>query len=542
MTRRGGVRAGLAAAAVLVLAAAAAVALTRTAGPEAGGPAPQATGPAGATTAPAPASTPDLAVLDDPAAAEQAGAEAVLAAGLVAAEGPWAVLGDPAWPAAERPVYVVDAEVGGDRRSVTADVTVAWRAQAAASEVVLRLLGAAPALEAAGGGVEVVVRRDGRPASHDLDAAGARMTVTLDPALPAGAAGLLRIGLSLRLPDRATVTDDGTPATAGLLATGGGATTLGHWLPLLTVPPDDGPMVAWGDVGAFPVALWSAEITHPGVLLTGGADRPCPGRPAGCTQARGVALRDLSAVVLEPGAVTGEAAGMRVAAPAGTPGVAAAAAEAAAAASLFARRLGPLAWQEVDVVTAPLGSGAAGMEFPGLLLLDTGVTAALDGGFGSYVLAHEVAHQWFHALVGSGSLSSPVVDESLAQYLAFVFAAEQWGEAAAERLVRDRIAAAYGRARQAGLVDEPPAQSLDAFDSRGAYAALVYGRGALAWFAAEQAVGRDGVMGLLAALVRDAGLGFVDARAVVDAAARADPRIAGILERYWFDPDAVALR
>ena len=45
------------------------------------------------------------------------------------------------------------------------------------------------------------------------------------------------------------------------------------------------------------------------------------------------------------------------------------------------------------------------------------------GGFSStreFVIAHEVAHQWWHAMVGNDSISAPVVDEPLAQFSACV--------------------------------------------------------------------------------------------------------------------------
>ena len=59
-------------------------------------------------------------------------------------------------------------------------------------------------------------------------------------------------------------------------------------------------MVPWGDVGAFPPAIWSAVVRHAGLLVTGGEEGPCPVEEDGCVWARGVALRDLSAVALDP--------------------------------------------------------------------------------------------------------------------------------------------------------------------------------------------------------------------------------------------------
>jgi hypothetical protein len=74
---------------------------------------------------------------------------------------------------------------------------------------------------------------------------------------------------------------------------------------------------------------------------------------------------------------------------------------------LLGRRLGPYDSRELDVVLFRGGIGAGiGMEYPELVF---SIPSA-------EVIAHEVAHQWWYALVGNNQYREPWLDESFAQY------------------------------------------------------------------------------------------------------------------------------
>lgn len=499
---------------------------------------------AGAPTDPPTTAVPTADVMTSPDAAEAAGAEALLALGQDLAVGDWADTGNPAWAVEERPVYVAAVDLGEGRQRVNADVVVAARADRPLDEVVLRLLPAAEALEAAGTGLEVTVRREGRGTPHEVDAAGARLLVDLDPPVAAGEAYLLRVIVSYDVVDRTSIQGtEGGPAEFGLLAYNPTATFLGHWLPLLTIPSDAGPMIPWGDVGAFPSAVWSVVATHDGVLVTGGVDGPCPEPTEGCTWARGVALRDVSAVAYDDGAYeeADDVPGLRVRTvvpgdDVNTRAAVTAQDETLSAVDSFTRRFGPLAWAEFDVTIAPLGTGAAGMEFPGLVVIDDSDFPELDGGFASFILGHEVAHQWFHALVGNGSLSSPVVDESLAQYLTYLWYRDEFGPIAAQSMVDTYMERRYDRYRDNGGVDQPPAQPLPDFGGAFAYGPMVYARAPLAWLEAETELGSERVEVFLRGVVERWGLGFVSDDELIAEAQAFDAELGRILTRYWLEP------
>jgi hypothetical protein len=74
---------------------------------------------------------------------------------------------------------------------------------------------------------------------------------------------------------------------------------------------------------------------------------------------------------------------------------------------LLGRRLGSYDSTELDVVLVRGGLGAGiGMEYPELVFS----IPAAD------VISHEIAHQWWYALVGNNQYREPWLDESFAQY------------------------------------------------------------------------------------------------------------------------------
>ena len=435
------------------------------------------------------------------------------------------------------PVYVGTArmEFGG---RVRLDVLVSVPAQDD-DELVLRWLPSATAL---GDAVETLeIRVDGRATSPAVDRDGARIRVPV----PTGRAATIRVHASYTVPRRDTVTDDGSPAGYGLLARTDGVVSLGHWLPLVTLETDDGPMLGRGDVGGFPAAAFSIRVAHPGTLVSGGLERPCPGadrstdRSTDCTWLRGLGVRDVSAVLLSDPVREATGAGTDTAV-VHVPASAAVAArlgpvtdQAAAGLDVLTDALGPLPWSTVDVVAVPISPGALGMEFPGMVWIDPGAWPEDGPGLGAYVLAHELAHQWFHALVGNGSLSSPVVDESLAQYLSVVVFDEVFRAGAGDELAASSLGGRHDRALADGVPDERPGRSLDAFSTARSYGAAVYGRGGQAWVDAEAAAGREVVLAALRDVVDRYGLRVVAEEEVLEVVSEVAPRAGRVVRAGW---------
>ncbi len=99
--------------------------------------------------------------------------------------------------------------------------------------------------------------------------------------------------------------------------------------------------------------------------------------------------------------------------------------------------------------TAHLSEPHYGMEYPGLILVYT------DGSYTTgtrYLIAHEVAHQWFYGMLGNDIFLEPWLDEAFAQYSPRLVEEDWAGVAAAETYYQDNVLnPAYYATQPAGL-------------------------------------------------------------------------------------------
>lgn len=221
---------------------------------------------------------------------------------------------------------------------------------------------------------------------------------------------------------------------------------------------------------------------------------------------------------------------------------------------VFSRRFGPYPYTELDVVEAPLVGGAGGVEFSGLVTVALMFyRSAMEGGSGAlgilgalgalggeegtdpsggldqlaemsasmreFVTAHEVAHQWWHGLVGSDSREHPWVDESLAQYSAMLYVEDRHGAARAREEGERQVAMNFHMMRIQGRADDIVDRPASAFGAPIAYAGLVYGKGPFFYRAVRERVGDQAFFAGLARYVREHRFREASSEAVVDALA-----------------------
>jgi hypothetical protein len=180
--------------------------------------------------------------------------------------------------------------------------------------------------------------------------------------------------------------------------------------------------------------------------------------------------------------------------------------EAVSALESFEQMFGPYPYKELDVAQAPLIGGAGGVEFPGLITIasflyqhdqsdkgDQKSSLKISERFLSesrdFVIAHEVAHQWWSALVGSDSRTHPFVDEALANYSAAAHFQRTRGPQATRRQMDVMMRLNYHLARLTGVEDQPVDQPTSAFKDALSYGAIVYGKGALYFWRLRSALG-----------------------------------------------------
>lgn len=266
----------------------------------------------------------------------------------------------------------------------------------------------------------------------------------------------------------------------------------------------------------------------------------------------GIGLRDLAVVVMRDAEQITTSAGTAdvvVSAPAGTADTSLVGDLAATSVLTLSESFGEYPWAELDVVSAPLGADVGGMEWPGMVWIEStvfqgGVPSLGDlgelGDIGEitdllgegselgellgigdiglmieklreWTIAHEVGHMWWHSLVGNDSIADPVIDESLAQHSACLV----------ERRMRPVDAEAVcdvntsGQFQQLqmlmGVADTAANQPSDQFDSSIQYGAVVYGKAPLFYRELEERYGVDATTAALASVVTDQAFGQITA-------------------------------
>ena len=157
--------------------------------------------------------------------------------------------------------------------------------------------------------------------------------------------------------------------------------------------------------------------------------------------------------------------------------------------AIFEERFGPYPYAELDAAAVSL-QNASGVEYPGLILIGAGLYTDEDGRlFLLAVVAHEVAHQWWYAVVGNDVLAAPWQDEALTTFSSFLYFEEHSPAFyAGMRLSFTQQVEDF----QQEEGDEPVAQPLDAFRGRsGAYGTIVYLKGALFFAELRERLGDD---------------------------------------------------
>jgi hypothetical protein len=240
-------------------------------------------------------------------------------------------------------------------------------------------------------------------------------------------------------------------------------------------------------------------------------------------------------------------------------------ATAASALEVFQRRFGQYPYTELDVVEAPLVGGAGGVEFSGLVTVacmfyrppgegdllgllsslgslvglggdGAGGAAAIQDAMLEFVTAHEVAHQWWHGIVGSDSRRHPWVDESLAQFSAMLWVEERYGAARAQQEGDRQVAMNYRAMRMMGIPDAAVDRPTSSFRSAIEYAGLVYGKGPYLYRALRTELGDTAFFAGLRAYVERWRYQIAPARGPIDALATgARASRVRALARRWLD-------
>ena len=159
--------------------------------------------------------------------------------------------------------------------------------------------------------------------------------------------------------------------------------------------------------------------------------------------------------------------------------------------SVYAGLFGDYPFPDFTVCAAEFYPG--GMEYPALALIGSSLYATEDGQL-EFANAHEVAHQWWYAGVGSDQVLYPWQDEALAEYSTLLYYESLYGAPSFDSLYAARIRPATESAALQGV---GVSQSLDRFESSALYDALVYRKGAAMLHDLRARLGNEAFIGAL---------------------------------------------
>lgn len=224
------------------------------------------------------------------------------------------------------------------------------------------------------------------------------------------------------------------------------------------------------------------------------------------------AARDVALCLSRGGfTVSGWAGETKVISCAGTEAGAGRALDAAVrAVNLYAGLYGPYPYPTLTLcgVDFPFG----GMEYPGLCMIGESNYLETRADSLELEIAHETAHQWFYALVGSDQANDPWQDEALCEYAMLRYVRQRYGQGSFESLKSYRVDAAMQEHVPGTLT---PGSPIDYFGNLTDYRTVVYGRGA-ALLLALDALLPGGTDGFLRAYAGEFAYGFVSRKEFED--------------------------
>ena len=218
--------------------------------------------------------------------------------------------------------------------------------------------------------------------------------------------------------------------------------------------------------------------------------------------------------------------------------------------SLFSKLYHPYSYATFTAVEVPMRGGAGGAEFPSLIAvagMAYGEEGGLPGGMTfspayleelrEFVVAHEVAHQWWACSVASQPRAQPDVDEPLAQFSAAVYVGHAHGAQARRKVLGSQVAVNYQAIRMLGIADGAAARATSGFQSTGEYAGLVYGKAPFFYQALADRLGDEALSRGLAEYANEHWMGLARRGDVVSAIAKgafAGPGELQPMFAHWF--------
>lgn len=196
----------------------------------------------------------------------------------------------------------------------------------------------------------------------------------------------------------------------------------------------------------------------------------------------------------------------------------------------YQEQFGAYPYAQIDIVEWPVSIG--GYEFPGLVFIDDALRAGAEHDL-EFLLAHELAHQWWYGIVGNDQVNEPWLDESLANYSVVRYLNRRSGGQAGEALLQDWHQRYGMRDNQDPVVNSPATE----FGSWDPYRRTVYIHGALFLAELEREMGEERFLAFLRDYAARNRYGIATSSDFFDLAQDSSDTDLSALISDWFSPE-----
>jgi len=179
---------------------------------------------------------------------------------------------------------------------------------------------------------------------------------------------------------------------------------------------------------------------------------------------------------------------------------------------IFSTLYGAYAYDDFNIVETDFYIG--GMEYPGMVMIDTSVYSARYAGVCEMVIAHEAAHQWWYAAVGNDQVAEPWLDEALAEFSTMMYFRNRYGQDG-QAMCQQYLLDTYDTLGTI-LREELEAEDYDIdmatteFDDSYIYSYMVYGMGARMFDELREELGDEAFFDVMSGYYRDHLYSIVD--------------------------------
>ncbi|KAB3530216.1 M1 family metallopeptidase [Alkaliphilus pronyensis] len=145
---------------------------------------------------------------------------------------------------------------------------------------------------------------------------------------------------------------------------------------------------------------------------------------------------------------------------------------------IFNKLFGHYPYKQISIVACDFFLG--GMEYPNLVMISKNLYEIEEDFPLEYVIAHEIAHQWWYGIVGNNEIIEPWLDEALTEYSTLMYFEEKYGDHIKEQIFEKMIKAQYENFTSIEPdKGEGILRSLREFESNLEYSSIVYSKGAM---------------------------------------------------------------